>query len=159
MSFHDLTAALDYPMFVVTASSDGERSGCLVGFATQVSIDPPRYLVCLSHTNHTYRVAQGCQVLGVHALERHQRPLAELFGTQTGDEIDKFSQCRWEPGPEGVALLVDCPNRFVGRIVHRVDLGDHSGFVLDVIEPAEGDASVEPLMFQQVRDLQPGHGA
>ncbi len=159
MTFSALTSALDYPMFVVTACGDGERSGCLVGFATQASIDPARYLVCLSHTNHTYRVAERADVLGVHSLQRQQRELAELFGTQTGDEVDKFTRCRWEPGPEGVPLLVDCPNRFVGRILDRLDAGDHTAFLLDIVEAAAGDGAAKPLMFQQVRDLDPGHGA
>lgn len=39
-SLEALTAALDYPMFVVTVAAGGERAGCLVGFATQCSIDP-----------------------------------------------------------------------------------------------------------------------
>jgi len=40
--FHDLAADLDYPMLIVTAAADGERAGCLVGFAAQCSIDPLR---------------------------------------------------------------------------------------------------------------------
>ena len=37
--------ALDYPMYVVTAAGAGaEWDGCLVGFATQCSIDPARWV-------------------------------------------------------------------------------------------------------------------
>ena len=37
-------------MFVVTAvdANTGARSGCLVGFVTQCSLDPMRFLVCLA---------------------------------------------------------------------------------------------------------------
>ena len=43
--FNDLVGGLDYPMFIATARSErGERAGCLVGFATQCSIDPSRFL-------------------------------------------------------------------------------------------------------------------
>ena len=45
---HELVSELDYPMFIVTCADERERAGCLVGFATQCSIDPPRFLVCLS---------------------------------------------------------------------------------------------------------------
>ena len=55
--FQEMVAGLDIPMFVVTAASGGERSGCLVGFSTQTSIDPPRFLVCISRANHTFGVA------------------------------------------------------------------------------------------------------
>lgn len=42
-AFDEITAAINYPMFVVTTRHRAERSGCLVGFATQTSIDPPRF--------------------------------------------------------------------------------------------------------------------
>ena len=64
----DFVEGLDYPVFVVTAASGEERDGCLVGFATQASIDPPRLLVCLSKENRTTRIAQDAEVLAVHAL-------------------------------------------------------------------------------------------
>ena len=48
-TFNSLVGDLDYPMFIVTVCAGGERAGCLIGFATQASIDPSRFLVCLSH--------------------------------------------------------------------------------------------------------------
>ena len=41
----------------LTVAVGEERAGCLVGFASQVSIHPPRFLVGLSVNNRTYRVA------------------------------------------------------------------------------------------------------
>ena len=165
--FAALTSAIDYPMLIVTVGAGGERGGCLVGFSTQCSIDPPRYAVCISVQNHTFRLAQRANVLAVHFPERHQHGLAELFGQETGDEVDKFAECRWEPGPDGTPLLADCPNRFVGRVVDRVDAGDHCLYVLDVVEATAtsvratqaGARPRELLTFQQVRDMDPGHPA
>lgn len=99
--FDAFVEGLDYPMFVVTTAADGERSGCLVGFATQVSIDPPRMLVCISVLNHTYVVARDARALAAHVLDPEQHALAELFGSETGDEVDKFEHCRWRSGPYG----------------------------------------------------------
>ena len=56
-AFEKLVDLLDYPMFVVTAHADGVEAGCLVGFASQTSIHPPRFLVGLSTKNQTFRVA------------------------------------------------------------------------------------------------------
>ena len=42
-SFTAMMAAVDTPAYVVTASAGGERAGCLVAFATQCSIEPPRF--------------------------------------------------------------------------------------------------------------------
>ncbi|OPC78494.1 hypothetical protein B4N89_38075 [Embleya scabrispora] len=156
-------------MFVVTAVQPvtGERSGCLVGFASQCGMEPVRFLVCVSVVNHTHAIALASPVLAVHALGERQHDLAALFGERTGDRVDKFADCAWEPGPAGVPLLTDCPVRIVGTVLHRLDgLGDHTGFVLDPIEPDAGTDDADPprdshapLMFSAVRDLHPGHPA
>jgi flavin reductase (DIM6/NTAB) family NADH-FMN oxidoreductase RutF len=160
--FNALTSALDYPMFVVTCASASDRAGCLVGFATQCSIEPPPYLVCISQRNHTARVANRVDVLAVHLVASHQRDLAELFGSLTGD-VARLQRCRWEPGFSGVPLLADCPNRFLGRVVDRFPVGDHSGYLLDVMDASAAldvaAGGFEPLTFQQVRDVEPGQRA
>ena len=70
-AFEKLVSMLDYPMYVVTTRVGDESAGCLVGFTSQVSIGPPRFLVGLSEKNHTYRVAQGRDHLAVHLVPRH----------------------------------------------------------------------------------------
>ncbi len=153
-------SGLDTPMFVVTTVrwDTGERAGCLVGFASQCSIDPPRFAVYVSRSNHTHRVALAADLVAVHGLSAAQRDLAELFGTRTGDEIDKFGRCRWLPGPGGVPLLPDCPRWFVGRILDRAPWGDHTGFLLEPVSAA-GEPSPAPLMYSAVADLRAGHPA
>jgi flavin reductase (DIM6/NTAB) family NADH-FMN oxidoreductase RutF len=160
--FPKLMGELDYPMFVVTACADGERSGCLVGFTSQTSIHPARFLVCISEKNHTYPVAMRSSVLAVHLLARapRERELASLFGSETGDEVDKFAGIGWEPGVGGVPLLDDLPNRFVGRVLERfTSFGDHTGFLLEPLEAEKGEELDGGLGFQDVKDLEPGHEA
>jgi flavin reductase (DIM6/NTAB) family NADH-FMN oxidoreductase RutF len=156
--FGAFVEGLDYPMVVVTAAADGRRAGCLVGFTTQVSIDPPRLLVCLSERNHTYGVARDARLLAVHVLEPDQHDLAELFGSSTGDEVDKFARCDWHPGPEGLPMLDACPRRLVGRVRETFPLGDHVGFLLEPLSGHDGPVQ-QGLTYQQVRDLDPGHEA
>jgi flavin reductase (DIM6/NTAB) family NADH-FMN oxidoreductase RutF len=158
-AFDDLVSGLDYPMFVVTTSDGTTRAGCLVGFATQCSIDPPRFLVCVSDKNHTHRVLAGATAVAVHALHRTQHDVAALFGGETGDAVDKFARCAWSDGPDGVPVLADCRGWFAGRIVDRVTLGDHTGLLL---EPFGGEVVTSDgalLTFDDVRDLDPGHDA
>jgi flavin reductase (DIM6/NTAB) family NADH-FMN oxidoreductase RutF len=150
---------LDYPMFIVTvATDDGARAGCLIGFATQCSIDPPRLLVCLSKKNHTYRLACTASTLAVHRLDPAQQELAELFGSTTGDTVDKFAHCAWRPGPAGVPVLADCPGHVVGNVLDRFDLGDHVGFLLAPLA-ATGPGGGRALSFSGVQGLEPGHEA
>ena len=156
-TFEKLVAQLDYPLFIVTtAAPDGERAGCLIGFATQVSIHPPRFLACLSDKNRTCEVAHRAGVLVVHFVPEDRRELAELFGGETGDDVDKFARCDWRPGPQGAPILTSLPSWFAGRVVDRSDLGDHVGFLLEPfdVEVAEDAAG---LSFQDARSIDPGH--
>lgn len=155
---HELVSALDYPMFILTVAAGGERAGCLVGFATQCSIDPPRFLVCVSDKNRTFRVARDADTLVVHMVPREATSLADLFGGETGDEVDKFERVSWRPGPGGAPILDDCANWFAGRIRERIPTGDHCAYLLDPFE-AHGDESERPFNFHRARRIEPGHEA
>jgi flavin reductase (DIM6/NTAB) family NADH-FMN oxidoreductase RutF len=158
-AFQEITESIDTPMFVVTASDGTERDGCLVGFATQCSIHPPRYLVCLSVKNRTTRIARRARTLAVHVLRAGQHDLAEIFGGETGDEVDKLARVDWREGPDGVPVLEGC-DWFAGRVlVHHGDFGDHEGFVIDVSDGAFEARNHEQLGFQAVREIEPGHEA
>jgi flavin reductase (DIM6/NTAB) family NADH-FMN oxidoreductase RutF len=156
--FNRFVEGLDYPLFVVTTVHAGERSGCLVGFATQVSIDPPQMLVCISDKNHTHRLAQHAESVAVHVLSPDQQELAALFGEETGDEVDKFTRCAWHPGPGGVPVLDAAARRMVGQVLARVPFGDHLGLVLG---PLETCFSGQPVAFglRDAAHLEPGHPA
>ncbi len=157
-TFNALMGELDYPMFVVTAARGGERAGCLVGFATQCSIDPPRFLICLSKQNRTYRVARDADLLAVHFVPSSADDLAELFGGRTGDEVDKFALCEWHPGPGGVPLLERCDHRFVGAVEQRFDGGDHVGFVLSPATAEHGPTEGQ-FPFHRAKRIRAGHPA
>ena len=158
-TFDALVGDLEYPMFIVTArAADGEPLGCLVGFATQMSIHPRRFSVCISHKNHTYRRGGDSTVFGVHCVPEDGEEVAELFGGETGDEVDKFARAAWHDGPEGVPLLDACPDRFVGRVVWRHDAGDHDAYLLEPLA-AEAPSGHGELSFHRAKRIDPGHEA
>jgi flavin reductase (DIM6/NTAB) family NADH-FMN oxidoreductase RutF len=156
--FHELVSELSYPMFIVTAAAGTERAGCLVGFATQASIDPPRLLVFLSKSNRTYKVAEQARVLAVHFLNRDNEDLATAFGEATGDDSDKFANREWIPGPDGTPLLPGTRGWITGTILDRMDAGDHVAHLL-TIDSAKAGVAGEQLGFQSVRNMEPGHPA
>ena len=157
-AFNAIVGELDYPMLIVTAAAGDRIGGCLVGFATQSSISPPRFIVCISDKNHTCEVARDAEQLGVHFLAVEDEDLARLFGGQTGHETDKFDQVEWRPGPGDTPLLERCRNRFVGRIVDRRRAGDHFSFLLEPVEAARGE-EVRPFPFHRAKRIEPGHEA
>ena len=149
---------IDYPMMIVTATARGERSGCLIGFSTQCSIDPLRFLVCLSDKNRTYRVAQAADAIGVHLVPADREDLVELFGSHTGDETDKLARTDWHPARDGTPIIDGCPNWFVGRVLERIDAGDHQAMLVEPIEAAAG-VDVRQYPFHRAKRFEPGHEA
>src|SRR6478736_5736908 len=106
--------SVDPPLAVVTTVAEDERAGCLVGFHAQSSIDPERYCIWLSKANHTYRVALRARHFAVH------------FGTQSGEDTDKFAGVSFTPDEYGVPLLDDDPHRItLERIAMLDDGADH----------------------------------
>ncbi|MGW3324816.1 flavin reductase family protein [Streptomyces virginiae] len=155
------TDALDGPVYVVTAASGGERDGCLAGFVSQCSIDPPRFTVWLSVANRTYRVACEAEHLTVHLLHHDDRALADLFGGETGDQVDKFARVAWRQGEGGSPVLGEVSVWFTGRIEGRIEGGDHVGFLLApaVVCPPIEDPLPPLLRYRELHGLEPGHPA
>jgi flavin reductase (DIM6/NTAB) family NADH-FMN oxidoreductase RutF len=156
-AFGGIMTSLDGELIVVTTGEAGERAGCLVGFHSQSSIEPERYCIWLSKANHTYRVALRSTHLALHFLTAAELPLAELFGTRTGDVTDKFAGLAVREGPGRVPVLEQCPHWLAGRRTALLDEGgDH---VCVIIEPvaAQDGGPFEPLRLSQAVHLVPGH--
>ena len=155
LTFDALVADLDSPMVVVTAAAGASwplsgrvRDAC--------SIDPPRFLVCVSKRTRTYRVARGAELLAVHFLPADATDLAELL-EETGDRVDKFARSEWRPGPGGVPLLERYRDRFVGRCGPR-RRRDHVAFVLAPVIAEKGHGGGQ-FRFGRAKRLEAGHEA
>ena len=155
----DLVARANPPLYVVTTAAGGERAGCVVGFATQASIDPARFLVAISIENRTWRVAETATHLAVHVFGSERDDVVELFGGETGDEIDKFERCAWTAGPAGIPVLEGAEAWFVGRIIERFDLGDHVGHLLEPVSGGTSRAPASAVTLSDADDIEPGHPA
>jgi len=157
-TFSRIVLALDGPMFIVTATTPDERSGCLIGFGVPCSVDPQRFLACISKANHTHGVALRAAHLAVHVVPAGGEELAELFGGETGDDVDKFEHCAWSEGPAGSTLVDGCLDRFVGAVLDRFDVGDHTAMLLEPVWAEHGDGD-PPLRFGRAKRIEPGHDA
>ena len=149
---------LDYPMVLVTATDGRSQDGCLVGFHTQCSIEPLRYLVCLSQQNRTTEVVARAELLAVQFLGQEDEAVARIFGELTGDTTDKFTRCEWQRGPGGAPIVAVHGGWICGPIVARQPAGDHTAFVIDVTD-ASPPCSRGQFGFQRAKHLEPGHPA
>lgn len=155
-AFDTLMASADPPLVVLTTTAEDEWAGCLVGFHGQSSIDPQHYCVWLSKANHTYRASLRATHFAVHFLTAGDLPLAERFGTMSGEARDKFAGIDVETDQNGVPVLATCPNRMsLERIAMLDDGGDHVCLTARVtsVDTAGGFA---PLRVSDATHLAPG---
>ena len=158
-TFDAVAARLDAALVVVTARAGERRDGCLVGFHSQVGIEPRRYGVWLSTANRTHRVARDADALAVHVLGAADHPLAAWFGGVTGDDGDPFAGVAIDDGPLGTVLVRALRTRVVGRVERRVAVGtDHELFVLEPVT-AELHDDGPTLRLGDAGDIDAGHPA
>ncbi len=150
---------VDYPYYVATVRApDEEMSGCLAGFVTQCSMDPPNFLACISRLNHSFAIAARSTAMGLHLLGDDQVELARLFGEETGDVVDKFSAVDWRLGVTGAPLLAEVAVAVEGTILGHFSVGDHEAFLVRASRAVAGPGH-GLLTHRTSPPLQPGHPA
>jgi flavin reductase (DIM6/NTAB) family NADH-FMN oxidoreductase RutF len=158
-SFDDLMGMLDYPLFVVTTAAEGEPAGCLVSLATQISVQPPSFVVSLTQKSHTAEVASRSGYLAVHTLPQRQQALAQLFGTLSGHQVNKFDRCSWRTGPHGMPILDETLGCFVARTVSRSDIADRVVYLLEPIAAWAPETEEDLLYLSDIEfDIDDGDG-
>jgi flavin reductase (DIM6/NTAB) family NADH-FMN oxidoreductase RutF len=150
---------VDFPFYLLTVRApDEEMSGCLAGFVTQCSIDPPNFVACISRLNHTLGVALRSSAMGLHLLGEDQVDMARLFAEETGDVVDKFAAVDWRIGTTGAPLLAEVSLALEGTILDHFSLGDHEGFLVRAVRAVAGPGR-GLLTLRTSPKLHPAHPA
>ena len=150
---------VDYSLMVVTTGSrEAEMSGCLAGFITKCSIEPPRFfLVCISKVNHTYFVAErsaspSCSTSSARIRSSwppcsESRPVTS--STNSTDAVGTLVR-------NGAPVLDECAAWVEGAIMDSFPVGDHQAFL---VRPVGGGSGRHKgvLTFQNSPSLQAGH--
>lgn len=86
--------------------------------------------------------------LAVNLLGEGQREIAKAFFRPPATDAGRFGDYRYEPGPvTGAPLLTDLPAWLEARVTDRVERGDHTVFVAEVVGAGVRDAAARPLLL------------
>jgi flavin reductase (DIM6/NTAB) family NADH-FMN oxidoreductase RutF len=144
------------PIVAVTAAVGGRSSGQIAVTAHGASIVParPRLTVALWKPNLTHDLVAASGAFAVHLLRADQDELVYHLGLQSGRDVDKLAALAWEPGITGTPLLLDCLAVWECRVRNRMDAGDHTVFLGDVVHGAlRGEGA--PLWWRDLRARMP----
>ena len=146
----DLTALfkMTYGLYVVSAEADGQKAGCVINTATQVTAEPARLMVAVHKDNVTTGVIERAGAFTVTAIDMTaDMPYIGNFGFRTSANYDKFEKYGCETSavgspysPEHACALFAC------KVVQTVDVGTHLLFIGDVVD-ARKLSDEEPLTY------------
>ena len=127
---------------VTTRNSDGAFVGFTASAFSSLSLEPPLLLVCLQKDADCYAAFMESDVFAVSILARGQAEIARRFATKA---IDKLKDTPVTPGAQtGLPLVSGAAAHAECRMRERIDGGDHTILVGEVVRAATSDA--EPLL-------------
>lgn len=143
-SFKRAAASWATGVTIVTSRSGGRQQGMTVSAFSEVSLDPPLFLVCAEKTSITNELIAESGAFSVSILQRDQEDLSNKFASKR-DEHRRFEGIRCEDGATGCPRIpgalawVDC------SVSQAVDAGDHWVYIgqAEMADAVEGD----PLVY------------
>lgn len=137
---------------VVVITAPGTRpAGFTATSFTSVSLEPPLISFCLNRSASSWPTFSTTTHVGVHMLAAGQEGLARTFAASG---VDRFAEpTRWREGPYRVPVLAGAQAVLLCRIVDRVDAGDHSIVLAELIDGEQDEGAAAPLLYHMGRYL------
>jgi flavin reductase (DIM6/NTAB) family NADH-FMN oxidoreductase RutF len=152
-----LFACLDRELWLVTAQDGGRRGGCIATFVNQASIVPelPRMVIGLARQHHTWELIEASNAFGLHLLGEGRLEWVWRFGLDTGRGRDKLEGLRLEPTATAAPLLADALGWLDCRVEARLDTGDRTLYLAEVVAARVSQFEPPPLTLRRLLQLSP----
>jgi flavorubredoxin/flavin reductase (DIM6/NTAB) family NADH-FMN oxidoreductase RutF len=135
---NDLTALFNigYGLYVITSSDGKKDNGLIVNTVTQVTNTPNRIAVTINKENYSHHIIKQTGIMNINCLST-DAPFSvfEVFGFQSGRNVDKFADCTPLRSDNGLVFLPRYINSFMSlKVEQYVDLDTHGMFICSVTE-------------------------
>lgn len=124
---------ITYGLYVLTSKSEDRYSAGTVNWLSQASFEPPLVMVAVKKNSGLHDIISEANVFAVNILASDQKEIASAFFKATTIQDDKINGYKFELGKTGSPLLVDLPAFFECKVVDKVEKGDHTIFIGEVI--------------------------
>ncbi|MBQ7316432.1 MAG: flavin reductase [Clostridia bacterium] len=134
----DMTALfkIGYGLYVVTSHDGKKDNGLIVNTVSQVTDTPNRIAVTINKANYSHHVIKQTGKMNVNCLTVDAPfNVFEVFGFQSGRNVDKFAGCEPLRSDNGLIFLPRYINAFMSlKVEQYVDLDTHGMFICSVTE-------------------------
>ena len=135
---NDLNALFNigYGLYVITSNDGKKDNGLIVNTVTQVTNIPNRIAVTINKENYSHHVIKQTEKMNINCLTVDAPfKVFEVFGFQSGRNVDKFADCEPKRSDNGLVFLPRYINSFMSlKVENYVDLGTHGMFICSIAE-------------------------
>ena len=135
---NDLTALFNigYGLYVITSNDGKKDNGLIVNTVTQVTNTPNRIAVTINKQNYSHHIIKQTGIMNINCLSVDAPfKVFEVFGFQSGRNVDKFADCTPLRSDNGLVFLPRYINSFMSlKVEQYIDLDTHGMFICSVTE-------------------------
>jgi flavin reductase (DIM6/NTAB) family NADH-FMN oxidoreductase RutF len=147
---------LDREVWIVTARAGARTGGLLATFVSQASIvlELPRVLVGLAKQHHTHELIEANGAFALHLIDEDHLDWAWRFGLGSGRDLNKLQGLAKHTYTTGSPILDDATDWLDCRVEARLDTGDRTVYLGEVVEARHCSPS-PPLTMSRLLQLAP----
>ncbi|AQS58669.1 flavin reductase family protein [Desulforamulus ferrireducens] len=135
-------------LYLIGTSRKGIPNAMCCSSVTQISFGPPLVAVAINKNTLTHDNIKETGVFSLMPLGRSQTKLAHHFGRNSGRQMDKFVDYKYQPTSTGCPIIEGCDSYYHCQVDHHttIELASHTLFVAQILE-AVVKASEPPLTY------------
>lgn len=134
----DLSALfkLSYGLYVITSHDGTKDNGLIVNTVIQVTNTPNRVAVTINKDTYSHDIIKKTGKMNVNCLSTEAPfKVFEVFGFQSGRNVDKFADCTPLRSANGLIYLPKYINAYLSLSVEQyIDLDTHGMFICTLEE-------------------------
>ena len=139
---------IPYGMYVMTATADEGPAASTLTWLSQCSFHPPLLMIGVQTNSRMHEAVEASRAIAVHFLAEGQEDVAERFFRPPEAEDGRLHGLAFEPGPAtGAPLLEGLPAWLEARVTDRVERGDHTVYVCEVVGAGVQNPDFKPLLL------------
>jgi len=148
---------LSYGMYVVSSKKGDKFNGQIATTVFQVAAEPPIVGISINKQNLTHEFISDSKLFSVSVLSKDvQMPYIGLFGFKSGKTNDKFKECKFKVGNNGVPIALEYAISYIEcDVTGSYDAGTHTVFFGKVIN-SEVLNEKEPMTYEYYHNVKKG---
>jgi len=124
---------ISYGLYVCTSRAGSKIATGTVNWLSQSSFHPPLVMAAIQVDSTLHEVIEASKVFAVHVIGKSQKKMATAFFKTVRVDGNTLNGYVFEDGETGAPLLVDAPAFFECRVLDRMERGDHTVYVAEVV--------------------------